>query len=79
MKKLLFATEVFGLIVMFPIVLILQLNHAAVVSNENNSPSNVMKKKKEKITIHLSEKLKAEPVNESFSLTQETIFLTRAF
>jgi hypothetical protein len=78
MKKLVFATEVLGLIVIFPIVMILQLNHEAGVSKENNSPSGVMKKK-EKTSIHLSEKLKDESVNKSFSITEETIFLTRAF
>lgn len=78
MKKFVFAAEVLGLIVMFPIVMILQLNHTAGVSNENNSPSSVMKKK-EKTSIHLSEKMKDEIANESFSITQETIFLTRGF
>lgn len=78
MKKIVFAAEVFGLIVMFPIVMILRMNHAAGVSNENNSPSGVMKKK-EKTSIHLSEKLKDEPANESFGITQETNFLTKVF
>jgi hypothetical protein len=78
MKKIVFAAEVFGLIAMLPIVMILQLNQAAGVSNETNSPSTVMKKK-EKTSIHLPEKLKDKMVNESFGLTQETIFLTRAF
>jgi hypothetical protein len=78
MKKIVFAAEVFGLIAMFPIVMILQLNHTAGVSNENNSPSSVMKKK-EKTSIHLSEKLKDKMANESFGITQETNFLTKVF
>lgn len=78
MKKIVFAAEVFGLIAMLPIVMILQLNHIAGVSNETNSPSSVMKKK-EKTIIHLSEKLKDKIANKSFSITQETIFLTRTF
>ena len=78
MKKLVFAVEVSSLIVMFPLVMILQMNHAAGTSNENNAPSNVIKKK-EKTSLHLSGKLKDEPANESFSITEETFFLTRAF
>jgi hypothetical protein len=78
MKKIVFAAEVFSLIAMLPIVMILQLNHAAGVSNETNSPSGVMKKK-EKTSIDLSEKLKDKIVNKPFSITQETIFLTRTF
>jgi hypothetical protein len=78
MKKIVFAAEVFGLIATLPIVMILQLSHAAGVLNETNFPSSAVKKN-DKAIIHLSEKLKDKMANESFSITQETIFLTRTF
>ena len=39
MKKLVFATQVFGVIAMFPFVMILELNRSNVHSTESNSTS----------------------------------------
>ena len=55
MKKLVFATQVFGLIAMFPIVVILELNHGKRNTTESNSTSTVIQKV-EKTNIVFPEK-----------------------
>ena len=78
MKKLVFAAQVFGLIAIFPIVVILEINHGARSSSESNSTSSVVQKP-EKTSICLPEKGKDKMVNEAFLITLKILLLNKAF
>ena len=43
MKKLVFAVQVFGLIVLFPLYVIIEFNHGTETPPLNNSPSVIVK------------------------------------
>lgn len=53
MKKLLFAVQVFGIIAMFPIYVILEMNHGTQKLSENKNPA-VVKERVEKTAIRAS-------------------------
>ena len=78
MKKLVFAAQVFGFMAMFPIVVFLEMNHAAGGSSESNSTSSVIQNT-ETISICLPEKVKDKMVNETFSITLKTLLLNKVF
>jgi hypothetical protein len=65
MKKLVFAFQVFGLLAMFPIVVILEMNHVTGTAPKNNFNSRVILK---------TEKTKILP-----GIPAETIFFTIVF
>jgi hypothetical protein len=78
MKKIVFAVQVFGLIAMFPIVVILEMNHTAGGSSESNSPSSRIQTT-EKTSIRLPENAKEEMENDEFSITLEPFLLKKSF
>lgn len=78
MKKIVFAVQVFGLIAMFPIVVVLEMTHGTGGSSKRNSTSGV-KQKIEIISICLPEKGKDKMGNEAFPVTPETSLLIKAF
>ncbi len=78
MKKLVFAAQVFGLIAMFPIVVILEMNHTTGRSSERNSTS-CAKQQSEAISISLPEKEKNKTGNEAFTVTNEIFLLINKF
>ena len=44
MKKIVHATQMFALIAMFPVIVILELNHTTPTSSKIDSPSKVLEK-----------------------------------
>ena len=44
MKKIVYATQMFALMAMFPVVVILDLNRVTPASPQNDSPSNLIEK-----------------------------------
>ncbi len=72
MKKIVFATQVVGLIAMFPILVMLEMNHPAGTAPANNVPSPVVKKTVE-TSFRLPEKVKVELVNEVFPITLKVL------
>lgn len=65
MKKIVFAAQVVGLIAMFPILVMLEMNHPAGTSPANNAPSHFIKKVEETST-RFPEKVKDQVINEGF-------------
>ncbi len=53
MKKLVFTIQVFGVIIMFPLYAVLEMNHARGKSPSNNTSSSVTRKQ-EKIIPNIS-------------------------
>ena len=78
MKKLVFAAQVFGLIALFPAVIILEMNHGKRSARESDSTSCV-KPNTEKISIRLPEKITDKMENEAFTITLKTFLLNKAF
>jgi hypothetical protein len=78
MKKIVFAVQVFGLIAMFPIIVVLEMNHIPGSSPENNYPPGVLKKT-EKTSTRLPERAKDKMANEVFSIRIETFLLKKSF
>ncbi len=74
MKKLVFATQVFGVIAMFPFVMFLELNRSNVSSAEGISRS-ITKQRIEMINIHLPGKEIDKLEKDVFPATVETILL----
>lgn len=70
MKKLVFAIQVFGIIALFPVVMILELNRSNVRSYENNSRL-MIEQHMEINSISLPVKLEKD----IFPATVETILL----
>ena len=78
MKKLVFATQVFGLIAMFPAVVILEINHTKAGAFESESTSG-FKQKTEMKRLSLPEKKNLTTEKDVFSNTQETFLLFKSF
>lgn len=78
MKKLVFATQVFGLIAIFPIVVILEMNHKTGGSSKTNSSSPAVPDT-EKTSILLQKKQNDKIVNETFIVTPEMFLLKKDF
>ena len=78
MKKLVFAAQVFGLIAMFPVVVILTMNHGKRSAPETVSPYCV-KPNTEKISIRVPENGTDKMENEVFTIMLKTFLLNKAF
>lgn len=78
MKKLVFATQVFGIIAMFPVVVILEMNHTKAGASGSDSASS-FKQKTEMRNINLQEKKNLTMEKEVFSNTPETFLLFKTF
>ena len=70
MKKLVFATQVFGLIAMFPIVVILEMNHKPAGAAKSN-PAFRAVEETEKAILILPEKQNDKMINRTFPLTPQ--------
>ncbi len=78
MKNILFAAQVFGIIAMFPIVVILEINHTKPGSSKTNIPSGIMQHTI-KASIAFTEKIKDKEVIETYPLMLETFLLKKVF
>ena len=78
MKKIVHATQMFALMVMFPVIVILDLNRATPASSEIDSPSNVIKKTT-KGTTRLPKNDEEKMVVGTFSSRVETLFIEKTF
>ena len=76
MKKLVFAAQVFGLIAMFPVVVILEINHGTGNLSKSNSIPNI-KLQTDIIDINLPQKGKDKMENESIPITIDTSLLMK--
>lgn len=76
MKKIEFAAQVFTLIAMFPIVVVLEMNHAKPGFSKRNSSYRVVQKPA-KTNILLHEKVKAKMADEAFPITLEIFILNK--
>ncbi len=74
MKKLVFATQVFSVLAMFPFVMILELNRSNVSSSESISRS-ITKQGIEMLNINLPGKEIDKLEKDVFPATAETILL----
>ena len=74
MKKLVFATQVFGVIAMFPIVMILELNRSNQPSTESNSTS-IFKHHVEMKNICLIENVTGKLEKDVIPATAEIVLL----
>jgi len=76
MKKIVFAFQVFGLIVMFPIYVVLEMNHGSVKLTGNNSrlTGKIVKK-----GIEQSINTKSQNRDDIFYMTQKILFLNTAY
>jgi len=72
MKKILFAAQVFGLIVMFPLIVVLEMNHVQGGTPEKNFPSGLTM---DKAAIRLHGSTKSTVKNDVFAITFETLLL----
>ena len=78
MKKLVFAVQVFGLMVMFVAVVILEMNHKKGGSYESISTSSI-KQKIEVINISMPENDKNKIAQEALPITQKTFSFIKTF
>ena len=78
MKKIVFAAQVLGLIAMFPILVMLEMNHATGISHKNNAPCSVIEKAGE-TSVQLHEKAKDQMVNEVFPVGLQAVYLIKSF
>lgn len=78
MKKIVFAIQVFGLIALFPIYEVVEVNHGMGSSSEGNSTSSI-KHKTEIMNICLPDKGKHNMGNESLPVTLETFLAIKTF
>lgn len=78
MRKLVFATQVLGIIAMFPVVVILEMNHTKAGASEIDSTSS-LKKKTELKSISLPEQENLTMQKEVFSNTPESFLFFKAF
>ena len=77
MKKILFALEMFGLLVMFPMYVLLEMNHNPGRLKGNNMQPRV-KEQIEKTGTRLHENLKSENTNDIFEIG-EKMLLTNTY
>ena len=78
MKKLVFATQVFGIIAMFPTVVILEMNHTKAGASESESTSG-FKQETEMTRLSLPEKKNLTTEKDVFPITPETFLLFKSF
>lgn len=78
MKKLAFVTQVVGLIAMFPVVVILEMNHTKARASESDSTSG-FKEKTEMKSIRLPEKKNHTIAKKVFGNIPETVLLFKTF
>lgn len=78
MKKIVFAFQVFGLIVMFPIYVVLEMNHGSVKLTGNNSRQGITGKMVKK-GIEQSINTKSQNRDDIFYMTQKILFLNTAY
>lgn len=74
MKKIVFAVQVIGLITMFPVVVVLEMNHATGKLIDRNSPRGVTKKVDIMITRSAG-KLKIQNEESNFELSKNIMLL----
>lgn len=77
MRKLIFAFHVIGLIAMFPIVVVLEMNHGTGRLIDKNSPSGVTKKVDDVITQSAG-KLIIQNKGAAFDLSKNMMLLKTA-
>lgn len=65
MKKIVFAAQVSGLIALFPILVMLEMNHPGGASPANNAPSHDIKNVEETRT-RFQKKVNDQVINETF-------------
>lgn len=78
MNKIIFAAQVFGLIAMFPVVVILEINHVTGSSCKSN-PTPCINKQTEIKGFRLQEKEKDKMEKEVFPVSLETVLLFKNF
>lgn len=77
MKKTVFATQVFTLMAMLPLVAILEMNHG--VADESRNYSSGIEQKPAKREVVLPVMIKGERTGHSIPLMLETFFLQHVF
>jgi hypothetical protein len=77
MKKLIFHAQVIGLTALFPLVVILELNHIQGRSAESISPAGI-KKETQKTEVYLPGKVQAQKFS-GVLVNLETLFIKHAF
>lgn len=78
MKKLVFAAQVFGLIAMFPTVVILEMNHKSTDTSKTNSSLGTVQGT-EKSNLLLPQKQNDKMVHETFTVTPQMFLLKKDF
>ena len=78
MKKIVHATQMFALIAMFPVIVILELNHTTPTSSEIDSPSNLIEKKTNGATS-LPKNDEKKMAASAFRTSVESLFQEKTF
>jgi hypothetical protein len=78
MKKLVFATQVFGIIALVPIVVILEMNHTKAGAFDSESTSG-FKQETEMTRFSLPEKKNLTTEKDVLPVTPETFLLFKSF
>jgi hypothetical protein len=78
MKKLVFATQVFGIIALVPIVVILEMNHTKAGAFDSESTSG-FKQETEMTRFSLPEKKNLTTKKDVFPVAPETFLLFKSF